>query len=85
MLALRAFLERKNRDCLHTLKGERREERDVVNVSRGEAKIIYLPWGPETLKSSLMLGSVYSRVKEPLRITLSKYKTIDKRKGEEVA
>jgi hypothetical protein len=28
------------------------------------------------LKSSPMLGSVYSRVKEPLRKTLSKYKTI---------
>jgi hypothetical protein len=27
------------------------------------------------LKSSPMLGSVYSRVKEPLRITPSKYKT----------
>jgi hypothetical protein len=31
------------------------------------------------LKSSPMLGSVYSRVKEPLRKTPSKYKTIDKR------
>jgi hypothetical protein len=31
------------------------------------------------LKSSPMLGSVYSRVKEPLRITPSKYKTINKR------
>ena len=29
---------------------------------------------------SLMLGSVYSRVKEPLRITLSKYKTINKKR-----
>jgi hypothetical protein len=28
------------------------------------------------LKSSTMLGSMYSRVKEPLRITPSKYKTI---------
>jgi hypothetical protein len=37
---------------------------------------IYSPWGPEMLKSSPMLGSVYSRVKEPLRITPSKYKTI---------
>jgi hypothetical protein len=35
MLALRAFLERKNQDCLHTLKGERRKERDAVNASRG--------------------------------------------------
>ena len=32
------------------------------------------------LKSSLMLGSVYSLVKEPLRNTPSKYKTINKRK-----
>jgi hypothetical protein len=66
-------------DRLHTLKGERREERDVVNASRGEAKIIYSPWGPEILKSSPMLGSVYSCIKEPLRNTLSKYKTINKR------
>ena len=29
---------------------------------------------------SPMLGSVYSRVKEPLRITPSKYKTINKKK-----
>ena len=29
---------------------------------------------------SLMLGSVYNCVKEPLRITLSKYKTINKEK-----
>jgi hypothetical protein len=79
MLALRAFLERKNQDRLHTLKGERREERDVVNTSRGEAKIIYLPWGPEMLKSSPILRSVYSRVNESLRNTLSKYKTINKR------
>jgi hypothetical protein len=59
---------------LHTLKGERREERDAVNASRGEAKIIYLPWGPEMLKSSPMLGSIYSHVKEPLRKTPSEYK-----------
>ena len=32
---------------------------------------------------SLMLGSVYSCVKEPLRNTLSKYKAINK--GEKVA
>jgi hypothetical protein len=74
MLVLRAFLERKNQDRLHTLKRERREERDTVNASRGEAKIIYLPWGPEMLKSSLMLGSVYSHIKELLRNTPSKYK-----------
>ena len=29
---------------------------------------------------SLMLGSIYSRVKEPLRKSLSKYKTINKEK-----
>ena len=29
---------------------------------------------------SPMLGSVYSHVEEPLRITLSKYKTINKKK-----
>jgi hypothetical protein len=46
-------------------------------------KIIYSPWGPEMLKSSPMLGSVYSRVKEPLRKTPSKYKTI--KKGEKAA
>jgi hypothetical protein len=33
------------------------------------------------LKSLLMLGSVYSRVKKPLRNTPSKYKTINKRKS----
>ena len=32
------------------------------------------------LMDSPMLGSIYSRVKEPLRITPSKYKTINKRK-----
>jgi hypothetical protein len=32
------------------------------------------------LKSSPMLGSMYSRVKKPLRITPSKYKTIDRGK-----
>jgi hypothetical protein len=32
------------------------------------------------LKSSLMLGSVYSRVNELVRNTPSKYKTINKRK-----
>jgi hypothetical protein len=63
-------LRGRNLDRLHTLKGERREGRDMVIASRGEAKIIYLPWGPEMLKSSLMLGSVYSHIKEPLRITL---------------
>jgi hypothetical protein len=31
------------------------------------------------LKSSPMLGSVYSRVKKPLRKTPSKYKAINKR------
>ena len=30
------------------------------------------------LKSSPMLGSMYSHFKEPLRNTLSKYKTINK-------
>ena len=51
---------------------------DTVNTSKRQVKIIYLPWGPEMLNSSPMLGSVYSRVKEPLRNTLSKYKTINK-------
>ena len=51
----------------------------MVDVSRGEAKITYLPWGPEMLKSSLMLSSVYNHVKKPLRKTLSKYKTINRR------
>jgi hypothetical protein len=40
---------------------------------------MYSPWGPEMLKSSPMLRSVYSRVKEPLRKTPSKYKTINKK------
>jgi hypothetical protein len=50
----------------------------VVNTPIRENNI-YSPWGPEMLKSSLMLGSVYSRVKEPLRKTPSKYKTINKK------
>jgi hypothetical protein len=47
-------------------------------VKRG-AKIIYSPWGPEMLKSSPMLRSVYSRVNKPLRKTPSKYKAINRR------
>jgi hypothetical protein len=56
-------------DHLHTLKGERREERDVVNASRREAKIIYCLGGPAMLKSSPMLRSMYSCIKELLRKT----------------
>ena len=38
-----------------------------------------LPWGPEMLKNSPMLGSVYSCIKELLRKTPSKYKAINRR------
>ena len=34
-------------------------------------------------KDSPMLGSVYSRIKEPLRNTPSKYKTINKKRGKQ--
>ena len=66
-------------DCLHTLKGERRERRYAVNTSESK-QIDILPWVPEMSMDSLMLGSIYSHVKKPLRITPSKYKTINKRK-----
>jgi hypothetical protein len=49
------------------------KEEDVVNAS-SESRDNLLPWGPEMLKSSLMLRSVYSHVKKPLRKTPSKYK-----------
>ena len=60
-------------DCLHTLREERGKRRDVVNMS-SQDKINILPRGPEMLKSSLMLRSIYSPIKELLRNTLSKYK-----------
>jgi hypothetical protein len=44
------LLERKDLDCLHTLKEERREGRDAVNTSKREAKIIYLPEGARDVK-----------------------------------
>jgi hypothetical protein len=44
------LLERKDLDHLHTLKEERREGRDAVNVSKREAKIIYLPEGARDVK-----------------------------------
>jgi hypothetical protein len=48
----------------------------MVNASKREAKLIYCLGGPAMLKSSPMLGSVYSCVKELLRKSPSKYKTI---------
>jgi hypothetical protein len=74
MLMLRPFLKGRDLDHLHTLKGERGKRRNVVNMSRGKAKDNLLPGGPEMLKSSPMLGSVYSHIKELLRKSLSKYK-----------
>jgi hypothetical protein len=62
----------------HPKRGKRKEGGNTVNTPIRENNI-YSPWGPEMLKSSPMLGSVYSRVKEPLRKTPSKYKTINKR------
>jgi hypothetical protein len=41
---------------------------------------IYCQGGPEMLKSSPMLRSVYNHIKKLLRKTLSKYKTINKRR-----
>jgi hypothetical protein len=55
-------------------KSRERKEEVAVNASKRRAKIIYLPWGPEMLKSSPMLGSVYSHIKKPLRKSPSKYK-----------
>jgi hypothetical protein len=43
-------------------------------VSKREARLIYCLGVPAMLKSSPMLRSIYSCVKEPLRITPSKYK-----------
>ena len=44
------------------------------------SKINILPWGQMMSKDSPMLGSVYSRVKKPLRKSPSKYKVINKEK-----
>jgi hypothetical protein len=66
---------RKNRDRLHTLKGERGKGRDAVNTSERETTNIYCLGVPEMLIDSLMLSSVYSCVEEPLRKTLSKYRS----------
>jgi hypothetical protein len=74
MLTLRAVLERKNQDRLHTLEGERGKERGAVNTPEREATNIYCLGVPEMSIDSPMLGSVYSCVKEPLRKSLSKYK-----------
>jgi hypothetical protein len=67
--------------CLHTLEEENGERGgDAINMSQRERTIDILPGGPETLKSSLMLGSVYSCIKEPLRKTPSKYRLQIRRK-----
>ena len=60
--------------CLHTLREERGKERNTVNVSMSRQRIYIRLGGPEMSMDSLMLGSVYSHVKELLRITPSKYK-----------
>ena len=57
----------------------RRKRRGAVNTSKREANIIYSPWGPEMLKSSPMLSSIYSHVKKLLRKTPSKYKAINRK------
>ena len=72
MLALRAFLARKNnRPPSHPTRRKRKGE-DAVNMLSQDKEYI-LPGGPEVLKNSLMLGSIYSYVKELLRKTPSKY------------
>ena len=82
MLMLRAFFERKNWDYLHTLEEEDGERGGhMVNASKRKANIIYCLGDPEMLKSSPMLGSVYSHVKELLRKTPSMYKTMNRRKS----
>ena len=59
---------------------ERGKRKYAVNTSRRKAKLIYCLEVLAMLKSLPMLGSVYSCVKEPLRNTPSKYKTINKKK-----
>ena len=74
------MLERKSRDRLHTLKEESRKERNAVNVSESKSNKYIALGGRMMSIDSPMLGSVYSRVKKPLRKSLSKYKTINKEK-----
>ena len=74
VLALRAPLERKNQDHLHILREERRKRRTQLTHQRESKKIIYCLEVPEMLKSSPMLGSMYSHIKELLRNTLSEYR-----------
>jgi hypothetical protein len=76
MLALRAFLVRKNNSPpshpkRRKGKGERGGSGQCI---KQEQNIIYCLGGPEMLKSSPMLGSVYSCIKELLRKTPSEYK-----------
>ena len=59
---------------LHTLREERGKERNAVNTSMSRQRIYICLGGPEMSMDSPMLGSIYSHVKEPPRITLSKYK-----------
>jgi hypothetical protein len=72
---------RTNRPSSHPKRGKWKEEGTQLRCHTKERTIIILPGGPEMLKSSSMLRSVYSRIKELLRKTLSKYRLINKRKS----
>jgi hypothetical protein len=64
------FLGGRTINCLHTLKVERRESNWYIHLV-----------GQVMSKDSMMLGSVYSCVKELLRKTLSKYKAKINKRG----
>jgi hypothetical protein len=76
VLVPRAFLVRKNNSPpSHPIRGKRKGERGGSGQCiKQEQNIIYCLGGPEMLKSSPMLWSVYSRIKKLLRKTPSKYK-----------
>ena len=52
----------------------------MVNASESKQNRYIRLGGPEMSMDSPMLGSIYSCVKEPLRITPSKYKTINRKR-----
>ena len=57
-------------DYLHTLEGERGKRRQMVDVSQREPTRYICLMGQVMLKSSPMLGSIYSCIEKLLRETL---------------
>ena len=53
----------------------------MINALRKRAKIIYLPGGARDAEKPSDAGFVYSRIKEPLRKTPSKYRLLIRRKS----